>query len=345
MRRFVAKCFCVIAFGLGGATGSMSADWPGFPPSVSAPSLTKVSAIYGSSTYETTPIVFQGKPLLYATNSVAMSLSLKDLGTGEVISTFGTDGDGYSLGSAFVSGDQINVFAAKYSTTDWTQDIYRFTSTDGKNWTNPTLAVARSNGEHLFNSSVCWDGRQYVMAYESNQPMQWSTKFARSADLATWEKMDVPTFLGAPGTEGANPTLRYVDNYYYLLYSTFWPDGRSGWVTYLARSQNLTDWEFSDQEHPVLEPSGDEGINNSDPDLFEYNGKTYMFYASGYQTTEGTYTKLAVYDGSMSQFLSSYFPAAVPEPGCWSLLMIAAGAVSVHRCLRWKKTRVSVGGA
>jgi hypothetical protein len=195
-------------------------------------------------------------------------------------------------------------------------------------WSDPTLALTRSGDEHLFNTSVCWDGHRYVMAYESNQPMQWSTKFAQSADLAGWDKLDVPTFLGAPGTEGANPTIRYFNDYYYVLYSTFWPDGRNGWVTYLARSHDLTTWEFSDQEHPVLEPTAEEGINNSDPDLFEYNGNTYVFYLTGNQSATGTQTKMAVYDGPMSEFFASYFPQPVPEPHTWALLgtaMLSAG--------------------
>ena len=144
----------------------------------------------------------------------------------------------------------------------------------------------------------------------------------------------MPTFLGAPGTEGANPTIRHFDNYYYLLYSTFWPDGQSGWVTYVARSRDLASWEFSDQEHPVLEPSEGEGINNSDPDLFEYNGKTYMFYATGYQSTVGTNTKLAVYDGPMSEFFTGYFPQPVPEPGTVALLGTALMAAAAYRRLR-----------
>ena len=339
--RQLSRTLCFALTGMAAALGAVHApcaEWPGFPPVVSTSGLTKTPGIYGESTYETTPIIFQGQPILFATNSVSMSLSLKDLYTGKVISTFGTEGDGYALGSAFVNGSQINVFATKYSNSDWTQDIYRFTSTDMVNWSTPTLAVARSGSEHLLNSSVCWDGHRYIMAYESNVPMQWSTRFAQSTDLEHWQKLETPTFLGAPGTEGANPTIRHIDNYYYLLYSTFWPDGRDGWVTYLARSQDLSTWEFSDQKNPVLQPADDEGINNSDPDLFEFNEKTYVFYATGYQTTTGTNTKLAVYDGTMSQFFASYFLQPVPEPDACVLCGMATMSVLVYS---WQKRKRS----
>ena len=51
-----------------------------------------------------------------------------------------------------------------------------------------------------------------------------------------------------------------------------------------------------------------EGINNSDVDLFEFEGKTYVFYATGDQATWGT-VRVAMYSGPMKQFFQAYFPA------------------------------------
>ena len=74
----------------------------------------------------------------------------------------------------------------------------------------------------------------------------------------------------------------------------------------MARSKNLIHWELS-PHNPILEAGAGEGINNSDVDLIEYEGKTYLFYATGDQATWGT-IRVAMYDGLMQQFFASYFP-------------------------------------
>ena len=47
-------------------------------------------------------------------------------------------------------------------------------------------------------------------------------------------------------------------------------------------------------------------INNSDVDLFEYEGKTHIYYASGDQMTYSFLCE-AVYDGPMEEFLEAFF--------------------------------------
>ena len=52
-------------------------------------------------------------------------------------------------------------------------------------------------------------------------------------------------------------------------------------------------------------------INNTDADLFEYAGNTYVFYATGDQQTWGT-IRVAMYPGPLKQFFESHFPENVP---------------------------------
>jgi hypothetical protein len=283
---------------------------------------------------ETTPIVFQGQQYLFESHRAAPEttygntyLQLKNLQTGQVTAKFGY---GYSLGCAFVSGNQINVFASNRTSDDWFHDIYRFTSTDGVIWSTATLAVPRSS-EHLLNSSVCQDSKGYVMAYESDTPLSFCAKFARSTDLATWTKLSVPTFAGPNGNEySACPCIRYSNGYYYMMYLAENPvlGGQSGYATEIARSKDLSTWEYSTQ-NPVLTPIAGEGINNSDVDLFEVDGKTYVYYATGDQQS-WVNVKYAVYDGTMSNFFASYFPAATPEPGAWILMTTGLAAAAVY---------------
>jgi hypothetical protein len=305
-------------------------------PAVSnAAVLTKQPGALSQNTMECTPIAWQGGRYLfesYRDTVVSPSgtyLALKNLTTGVELSTFGS---GYSLGSAYVNGNQINVFASQV-TSDWFGDIYRFTSTDGVHWSTPTLAVAR-NAEHLLNSSITRDSQGFLMAYESDNPVGFCFKFARSTDLANWTKLDVPAFAGPTGGEySACPTVRYVNGYYYVMYLANGENQYAGqYVTEIARSKDLLAWQYSDK-NPVLAASEGEGVNNSDADLFEYGGKTHVFYATGDQQT-WLELKRAEYDGSMPDFLGSYFPAEAPEPSAFVLMTAGVLVAAGWRCVR-----------
>ncbi len=321
------------------------------PVSEAAPTLTKepgAVGVYGTHVIESTPILYQGQQILFQSHRgegwlrSKTWLLLRDVTTG-VESPF-LFGHGFSLGCAYVNGDQINVFASKLAHDGWQgfEDIYRFTSTDGIYWSAPTLAVPRSGSEHLLNSSVCQDkpGQGYLMAYETSEPLEFIFKFARSTDLATWQKLDVPAFAGPNGNEySACPVIRYCDPYYYVIYLHDIPNpGHNGYVSNIARSKDLTTWEYG--ENPVLEAgignTWDEGINNSDVDLIEIGGKTYVYYADGDQATWGDLRR-AVYDGPMSQFFESYFPEPVPEPA--SCILLGTAMLAPFGYAWWKRKR------
>ena len=86
--------------------------------------------------------------------------------------------------------------------------------------------------------------------------------------------------------------------------------GHNGWVPFMARSQDLVTWELS-PFNPIMEAGPGEGVNNSDIDLFEYEGRTYIYYATGDQATWGT-VRVALYDGPMRQFYERHFPEGTP---------------------------------
>jgi len=262
---------------------------------------------------EMSPVIYKGRPLLVFNRrpggpkpkAADMALYVKDQHSGKEVAKFGV---GHSFVSAFVNGDELNVFASEYTDDDWTHDIYRFSTTDLKTWKRE-LVIPRDGGEHLFNTSVCRDDQGYLMAYESNRPAQWCFKFARSKDLSRWEKIPGLVFAGKGNEFSACPVIRYVAPYYYVIYVRE-AIGKPGWVPFITRSTDLATWELS-PKNPIFEPSEGEGINNSDVDLFEYQGRTYVYYLTGDQQTWGT-TKCAVYPGPMAEFLQGYFPANTP---------------------------------
>jgi beta-xylosidase len=178
-------------------------------------------------------------------------------------------------------------------------------STDLKTWKRE-LAIPLEGGEHLFNCSVCRDDEGYLMAYESTQPVGFCFKFARSKDLSHWEKIPGLIFTGEKHEYSACPAIRYFKPYYYVIYLHASIPGHKGWVSFLARSKDLATWQLS-PKNPILEASPGEGINNSDVDLFEWEGNTYLYYATGDQATWGS-VRVAMYPGPMRSFYESYFP-------------------------------------
>ena len=294
------------------------------PYAVPNPKLVKVPFAFPGMRMENTPVVYQGKPLLIQnvrmadTQAKDFYLFIQDMQTGVEMEPFGHT---LSFVSAFVNGDELNVFATENTDDDWTHDTYRLTSTDLKEW-NKELVIKRRDDEHLFNASVCKDPNGYVMAFESNRPVQWSFRFARSTDLTTWQEVEgIQCSDTAEQTFWACPCIRYFEPYYYVLYGALRDKGPGTWyeyrlpdtkyVTFLARSKDLATWELSPTRYPMLDPVPGEGINNTDADLFEWEGNTYIYYATGDQQTWGT-IRVAMYAGPLKECLESHFPEGVP---------------------------------
>ena len=316
MRCSIARCACGVALVLwmaGGLGGAARAEVIQVP-------LLKLPVAFGSA-MENTPFVFNGQPLLalnYRDDTknntdaykASMVLMIRDLRTGKEVARFG---GGHSFVSALVDGPTVHVFASEGSDRDWFQSLYHFTSTDLKTWKRE-LAIEKEGGEHLFNCSVCRDDQGFLMAYESNLPVGFCFKFARSKDLTQWEKIPGLVFAGVDGKEySACPVIRYVGPYYYVIYLHAAIPGHNGWVSFLARSKDLIAWELS-PANPVLEAGPGEGCNNSDVDLFEWEGNTYFYYATGDQNTWSS-LRMAMHRGSMRQFYESCFPPGVAPTG------------------------------
>ena len=266
---------------------------------------------------ENTPVIWNGRPLHIlnrrddtknGTDDYVKSMYLYavDMDTGEEVTRFA---EGHSFANAFVNGPDLHVFASEGTNRDWFQSLYHFSTRDLKTWTRAP-AIEKEGDEHLFNASVCRDEKGFVMAYESNKPVAFCFKFARSTDLSKWEKVPGLTFTGVNHEYSACPVLRYFSPYYYVVYLHGFIPGHKGYVSFLARSKNLADWELS-PFNPILEAGPGEGINNSDVDLFEWEGTTYLTYATGDQATWGA-VRIALYDGPMQEFYASYFPSGVP---------------------------------
>jgi hypothetical protein len=258
---------------------------------------------------EVTPVVWQGKLCLMESLRPASggkkedySIVLVDANTGEEMARCA---QGYGLACALVEGNTLHIFASRFENDNW-NDVTHFWSSDLKNWESK-VAVTQEPTEHLFNSSVCKGPDGYVLAYESNDP-QWpgfTAKFARSTDLMNWA-VEPGAILGKD-RYAACPCIRYADGYYYVIYlehrEPLWR-----FEPYIVRSKDLKAWELS-PANPILVPGAvDDGINASDVDLVEFDGKTYVYYAVGDQRTWMN-IKRVVKPGTLQDYLKSWFTA------------------------------------
>jgi hypothetical protein len=284
------------------------------------PALTKLPFAFSQADktpMENTPVIFNSRLLLVSNYRPGGAdakgkdayLYIDDLQTGMEVVRFG---GGHSFVSAFVNGGELNVFSLEFSDFGKVMNsngIDRMTSSDLKNWRTEKVILPEGN-EHLFNTSVCKDEKGFLMVYESDKPVQFCFKFARSADLAEWEKLNGLVFTGENHEYSACPVIRYIKPYYYVIYLHAATEDHKGWISYLARSADLSDWELCPY-NPILEAESGEGINNSDVDILEYRGKTYLYYATGDQETWGT-VRVAMYNGSEKEFFECHFPENIP---------------------------------
>ena len=237
-------------------------------------------------------------------------LCITDAETREELAHFA---EGYGLACAIVNNDVFYAFASRYENNDWNH-VTRFKSTDLKTW--ESNVVIEQEKEHLFNSSVCAGPDGFVMAYESNDSNYpaFTIKFAVSKDMENWTRQPEAIF----GTDRytACPCVQYAHGYYYVLYTENRSPGHY-YQTYITRSKDLKTWERS-SANPVLIPREiDDGINASDPDVIEYQGKTYVYYAVGDQLTWMN-IKRGIYPGTLAEYLESWYNhPGIPDPGVY----------------------------
>ncbi len=203
-----------------------------------------------------------------------------------------------------------------------------FWSDDLETWQSQT-ALTIPEELKIYNTSVCKGENCYIMCVEVSGPEELVGKnftilFAKSNNLLDWELLPIEDYNYIPDRYSACPSIRYFDGMYYMVYLEIAPLYRL--VPYIVRSKDLVEWEgglynpfmwIDDDDKKIAHPESftEEEIdkikkavdnNNSDVDFCEYNGETYIVYSWGNQL--GTeYLAYAKYDGSLEEFLKSFF--------------------------------------
>ena len=277
---------------------------------------------------ETTPVVWKGR--LYRFEYVRARywnnpakepyFRFVDVATCEATPPFA---HGYELGSAFVERDTIYAYGVNH----WGgSEIRVFWSRDMNNWTSQTALEIPGWG--IYNNSVCKAGDRYIMAIEVGEPPEvvgtrFTIFFAESDDLLHW-KLLPSNCVYSRERYTACPAIRFVDGYFYMIYLEARPG--PSYVPHIVRSKDLMHWEssplnpvmeFSDEDKKIANPRLTQqqrehikraiNINNSDVDLCEFQGKVVIYYSWGNQ--RGTeFLAVAIYDGTLKQFLKGFFP-------------------------------------
>ena len=294
---------------------------------------------------ESTPIVWKGELLMAEwTRPADMStiglsnavgyIRFLNLKNGEQVGE--PCGENRSFMCAIAEGDTMYVICTRRFPDDESQDhiIDIYSSSDLVHWEEHLAVITLPAPlKKAFNTSVCKDADGFTMIIETNAPREISgggfmAVFAKSTDMIHWELLPFDRFVFCNDADhsAGNPTIRYLDGYYYIIYN----DRIMSWwrfMPYIVRTPDLETYEpglynpmfmpddddklmpfperFTEEERAYIETAVD--TNNSDSDLCEYEGKTILTYNWGNQRASGNFIAYAEYDGGLEEFLKSWF--------------------------------------
>ncbi|MDR6702995.1 hypothetical protein [Agrobacterium tumefaciens] len=214
------------------------------------------------------------------------------------------------LGCAFSEGGRIFLFAVTTPVAG-SNKIMRW-EIDPATWTIPAppqFVRQSSGGYQFFNTSVCAGPHGYILVYETNEASPFSFRFLQSSDLEAWQPIGD---LCNRDFYSACPTISYAENGWYMVTYLFCVGGK--YVTAMARTNDFVRIQsFGGNAHltafqQLLAPDAQgEGINTSDVDFIEWNGKVKFNYLIGDQSTWGISNE-AEYDGTLINLYHEFWP-------------------------------------
>lgn len=203
-----------------------------------------------------------------------------------------------------------------YGTSLDHQRISMMRSTDLINWSSPVVVFTATSGMGFYNTSVAKHTMSgtYRMVVETTDPAYPSNYFVfhflDGANPVTWAML--PHVFKNAASYVNCPMIRYVGD---VLHMPFMEWTGSQHCTFTAWSfDHGATWARGyglDGETIPLVPATGEGNNNSDMTLCEFEGKTYIAYGAGDQTS-WLECKTAVYPGTMEQYFAQFFPTSPP---------------------------------
>ena len=287
------------------------------------------------NTVEATPVVWQDKLLRFewvrnmqwgSAGGVEREVGCYHFVDTATEASLGEFAEDHSFGCCYAEDGKMYVHGVRGSGGGTVIDT--FVSSDLVHWES-SEALTFPEDIKLYNTSVCKGDGRYIMAIEigGENPAVgrgFTCVFAESTDLVNWSLLDMMEYSYTRDRYSACPCIRYVDGFYYMIYLEGAPCHR--WIPYIVRSRDLREFELG-VINPVMWPDdGDKQVicperfsaeeldyiehavdcNNSDFDLCYYEGKTRIVYSWGNQYGK-EFLALAEYDGTVEEFLKSFF--------------------------------------
>ena len=204
----------------------------------------------------------------------------------------------YAFGSSDISASGNKIIQQEIDPATWT-----FRGAE-------TVVVQASGAVKFYNSSVTKGPDKYIMAYETNEATPFSLRFVQSTDLVHWNSIGA---LCNANFYSACPCVKYgADGWYMLAY--MW-NNNGVYETAIARTNDFVNINTFQgvpgvytAYQQLLSPDAQEGINNSDVDWTEWNGKIFFVYLVGDQSTWGRQSE-AWFNGTMIDLYHNFWPA------------------------------------
>jgi hypothetical protein len=255
-----------------------------------------------------------------------MHLQIRDAMTGERITTFAMN---HHFGTVFVEGETLYALGS----TPSHNAINLFETKDLETWTQRNVITSKQF--RIMNTSLIKVGDEYVLMFETDRPgyVSWAARFMTSKDLETWTLLSEEHVYGLH-IQAAPHCLRHAGGWYYLFHvRSDSKDGAKCWTINVVRSRDLKAWKespfnpvmASHEDDRKLAPrvtfteaqkqriATDPNVNNSDIDVYGYQGRTIISYAWGNQ--KGI-EHLAEAECALplEDFLEGWFPPGVEPP-------------------------------
>ena len=257
------------------------------------------TAVIASPGGEGTPVVFQGQVLTIMGVRVGPSTGNVQIVSDVLLTEFQAP---MTLICAFVEGDTLYIFGVtgfdfNAGLSAYGNSVVRMSTKDLLTWETETVYTFPA---HIagYNLSVSPAPNGYIMAYDFGPP--WQQGFLFSPDLTHWAEQ--PGYFQSPPWSSA-VTIRYLEGYYYLFYST--QDDKGMFYTGAVRSTDRFSWEPAVKS--VIYPTEPvHRINTTDFDMVEVNGQVHAVFAVGDQSGNGAMAT-AVYNGDFRQMVKDLF--------------------------------------
>ena len=286
---------------------------------------------------ETSPFVWKGKlttihimdETIGVDKTKTKGTAVVDSETGDTLSIVGADTYFHSI---YIEDDTAYIIAV---TRDPWDTVMIYESKDLVHWDERVLF--HNPGWIYCNTSLTKSPDGYVLmieaGIESDTPEEikkhvgeyYTMFFMTSPDLKEWTPLDYGKYHLTNERYTGGPWFKYSEGWYYAIVLERLP--RMIYTNYISRSKDLETWEMG-KYNPILMPSNEDknispnmrnvtekdlerirtgyNINNSDIDMCDWQGKTYITYACGNQQGN-SWNADAIYDGTVAEFLKAFF--------------------------------------